>query len=214
MIFDVDQYLLEGCGRCPLGGSPECKVHSWTQELESLRAIVLECGLSEEIKWGCPCYTFEGKNVLMVSAFKSYCSVSFFKGSLLIDKKGLLQKPGERSQAARLFKFTEVESIRAVENEIKAYIFEAIEIERAGLKVQFSKEPEPIPDELADKFEEDHLFRTAFESLTPGRQRGYIIYFSQPKKSETRTSRIEKYIANILNGEGLHDQYKQNRNKN
>ena len=176
----VDKYLIDGCMRCPLGGTPECKVHSWVAELDLLRRIVLDCGLTEELKWGAPCYTHQNKNVLMVSALKDYCCISFFKGSLLKDEKGLLAKPGPNSQAARLLKFTAVEQIIDIEDFIKAYIFEAVEIEAAGLKVPFKKNPEPIPEELVQKFEEDLFFKSAFESLTPGRQRGYILYFPSP----------------------------------
>ncbi|MDN5204631.1 YdeI/OmpD-associated family protein [Fulvivirgaceae bacterium BMA10] len=204
----VDNYLIEGCGRCPLGATPDCKVHRWIPELELFRTIVLECGLTEECKWGAPCYTFQNKNVLMISALRDYCCISFFKGSLLSDNKSLLDKPGENSQAARLFKFTNIEQVKDIKDDIRAYIFEAIEVEKSGLKVNFKKKPEPIPEELEEKFEEDPYLRTAFEALTPGRQRGYIIYFSQPKQSKTRIARIEKAVPKILNGEGLHDKYK------
>jgi uncharacterized protein YdeI (YjbR/CyaY-like superfamily) len=204
----VDNYLIEGCGRCPLGSTPGCKVHNWIPELELLRMIVLDCGLTEESKWGVPCYTFQNSNVLLVSAFKDFCSISFFKGSLLSDNKKILEKPGENSQAARLMKFTNVERIREIEADIKTYIYEAIEVEKAGLKIIFKRNPEPIPEELENKFAEDLVLKTAFESLTPGRQRGYILYFSAPKQSKTRESRIDKCIGKILNGEGLHDKYK------
>ena len=207
MVSTVDNYLLEGCGRCPLGGTPECKVHQWTNELTLLRRFVLECELVEEIKWGVPCYTSQNKNVLIISAFKSYCALSFFKGVLLKDEKELLVKPGKNSQAARLFKFTDIQQIQEVENDIKQYIYEAVEVEKAGLKVEFKKKTEPIPEELELKFNEDPTFQNAFETLTPGRQRGYIIYFSAPEQSKTRTSRIEKCIGKILNGEGLNDKY-------
>ncbi len=203
----VDMYLMEGCGRCPLGGTSNCKVHFWTKELRMLRKIVLHCGLTEEVKWGVPCYTFQHKNVLLLSAFKEYCAISFFKGSLLADPHQLLLKPGERSQATRLLKFTDTEKIGAQESHIKAYIFEAVEVEKAGLKVSFHPNPEPIPEELARKFEEDPILKSAFDALTPGRQRGYLIHFSQPKQSNTRRSRIEKCVAKILNGEGMHDKY-------
>lgn len=208
MNTSVENYFLEGCGRCPLGGTTDCKVHSWTAELKLLRRIVLESGLVEESKWGAPCYTFQGKNVLMVSALKSYCCISFFKGSLLSDQKNILVKPGANSQAARLFKFKNTDEIINIENEIRAYIYEAIEVEKAGLNVVFEKNPEPIPEELVSKFEEDPILKNAFESLTPGRQRGYILHFSAPKQSKTRVSRIEKCTPMILSGIGLHDQYK------
>ena len=214
MNLKVDEYLIDGCGRCSLGGTPDCKVHKWTAELELLRMIVLDCGLTEEVKWGVPCYTVsthadkQEKNVLIVSAFKEYCSISFFKGALLKDVKSILEKPGKNSQAARLIKFTNIEEIKKVEADLKTYIYEAIEVEKAGLRVKFKKNPEPIPEELESKFEKDPVFKTAFEALTPGRQRGYILYFSAPKQSKTRESRIEKSVGKILNGEGLHDKYK------
>lgn len=208
MNTSVDHYFVAGCGRCPLGGTPDCKVHSFTPELKLLRALVLDCGLREECKWGAPCYTYQGKNVVMVSALKDYCCISFFKGSLLNDEQNLLVKPGPRSQAARLLKFTTLDDIARIEAEIKSYIFQAIEVEKAGLKVSFEKNPEPIPDELQLKFEEDPIFKAAFEALTPGRQRGYLIHFAQPKQEKTRLSRIEKCTPMILSGIGLHDAYK------
>lgn len=208
MNKSVDNYLIEGCGRCPLGGTPDCKVHQWTSELRLLRSIVLECGLTEESKWGAPCYTYQKKNVLMVSALKEYCCISFFKGSLLSDHKNLLVKPGPNSQAARLFKFRSLDEIERIESDIKAYIFESVEVEKAGLNVTFKKDPELVPEELELKFEEDPILRTAFEALTPGRKRGYILHFSQPKQSKTRIARIEKCVPMIMNGVGLNDKYK------
>lgn len=205
MTKDVETYFLEGCGRCPLGGTSDCKVHTWTAELDYLRYIILECGLEEVSKWGVPCYTFQGKNVLILSAFKEFCCVSFFKGSLLSDEKNLLVKPTENSQSDRRFVFTDVEQIKIIEDDIKAYIFEAIEVERLGLKVEKKKELEPIPDELAQKFEELPELKTAFYELTKGRQRGYILYFAKAKQSKTRLSRIEKYIPKIFEGKGFHD---------
>ena len=207
MNHSVENYFIEGCGRCPLGATPDCKVHQWISELELLRKIVLDCGLTEECKWGVPCYTHQNKNVLMISAFKEYCSLSFFKGVLLTDQKGLLEKPGENSQAVRLLKFTEVDEVRKIEDEIKALVFEAIEVEEAGKTVEFNSNPEPIPEELEEKFNEDPILKSAFEALTPGRQRGYILHFSQPKQSKTRTTRIEKYTPMILSGIGMHDKY-------
>ncbi|MEM7374534.1 MAG: YdeI/OmpD-associated family protein [Bacteroidota bacterium] len=208
MTDQVETYLLEGCGRCPLGGTPDCKVHRWIRELNELRRIVWDCGLVEEAKWGVPCYTFQKKNVLLISAFKEYCAISFFKGSLLSNDNKLLVKPGKNAQAARLLTFTGREQILKKEDEIKTIIFEAIEVEKAGLTVHFQKNPDPIPEELHRRFEQDPLLTSAFEALTPGRQRGYILYFSAPKQSKTRESRIDKCIGNILNGEGLHDTYK------
>lgn len=208
MNKSVDNYFLEGCGRCPLGGTPDCKVQAWTSELELLRKIALECGLTEESRWGAPCYTFQNKNILMVSALKEYCSIGFFKGSLLSDDKNLLIKQGPNSQAVRLFKFENINEIVKIESDIKAYIFESIEVEKAGLKVTFKKNLEPIPEELEAKFEEDPIFKNAFEALTPGRQRGYLIHFAQPKQEKTRMSRIEKCTPMILSGIGLNDKYK------
>ncbi|MBL8180643.1 MAG: YdeI/OmpD-associated family protein [Blastocatellia bacterium] len=210
----IDTYLAAGCGRCPLGNTPDCKVHNWTAELSYLREIVLDCGLTEELKWGVPCYTDGGKNLMIVSAFNEYASLSFFKGSLLRDPDGILVTPGENSQAARLLKFTSVEQIAAIEPAIRNLIREAIEVERAGLKVQFkSIDQHDVPAELTQKFEEDPAFEAAFNALTPGRRRGYLIHFAQPKQSETRISRIEKCSPQIFNGIGLHDKYKSmNRN--
>jgi uncharacterized protein YdeI (YjbR/CyaY-like superfamily) len=204
----IDHYLREGCGRCPLGGTPECKVHRWTEELKRLRQLVQDCGLEEELKWGVPCYTFQAKNVLLVSAFREYCALSFFKGSLLSDSHGILKKPGENSQATRLITFMSAGEITEQAAVLKAYVREAIEVEKAGLKVDFQKNPEPIPEEFQQALQDDPYVRSAFENLSPGRQRGYILYFSQPKQSRTRFARIERSIAKILNGEGLHDQYK------
>lgn len=212
--FKVDHYLLEGCGRCPLGGTPECKVHNWTTELEILRSIVLSCGLTEEVKWGVPCYTFDQKNVLLLSAFRAHCAISFFKGVLLDDKKGLLEKPGPNSHAGRIIKFTNLEQVEQSAADVKQLILEAIQVEKTGLQVPRNNTPEPLPVELETRFAEDAILQTAFEALTPGRQRGYILYFSAPKQSKTRQSRIEKCVGKILNGEGLHDKYQKKKNSN
>jgi uncharacterized protein YdeI (YjbR/CyaY-like superfamily) len=203
----IDNYLANGCMRCEYGGTPDCKVHPWADELKMLRNLVLSCGLTEELKWGVPCYTYNGKNILNISALKHSATIGFFKGALLNDSENILVKPGENSQAARYLKFTTVSQIQDIDEIIRAYIFEAIEIEKAGLEIQFKKNPEPVPDELQEKLDNDPMFNSAWESLTPGRQRGYIIYFSQPKQSKTRVNRIEKYTPNILNGEGMHDKY-------
>lgn len=202
----VDQYLLEGCGRCPLGGTSECKVHNWPEELRLLREIVLECGLTEELKWGVPCYTYQGKNILIVAAFKEHCALSFFKGALLSDPENLLVKPGENTQEGRLIKFTSTAQIVAIESILRTYIFEAIEVEKAGVKMEVKTKPEPsIPEELQRKLKEDPDFQRAFEALTPGRQRGYILHFSAPKQSTTREARIEKCVPKILSGKGLNE---------
>lgn len=206
---NVDQYLIAGCGRCPLGGTPYCKVHTWTNELSLLRSIVFQCGLKEEIKWGVPCYTYmsgnKEHNVLIVAAFKDYCALSFFKGVLLKDELQLLHQPGENTQSARFFKFTNMYEIIALEDTIKAYIFEATENEKAGKKVVFDKQHEPIPEEFQTTLDAMPDLNRAFFALTPGRQRGYILHFSAPKQAKTRLSRIEKYIPKILEGKGFHD---------
>ena len=191
--------------RCPLGGTSACKVHSWQEELQALRRILLESELTEELKWGVPCYTLDGKNVVMLSAFKNFASLSFFKGALLRDEEGLLAQPGPNSQAARLLKFTQADKVLELEDTIRAYIKEAIEIEKAGLEVKFKQNPEPVPDELQVFFDEDPAFKAAFYALTPGRQRGYILYFSGAKQPQTRTNRIEKHLPRIMEGLGMHD---------
>ncbi|MTI39559.1 YdeI/OmpD-associated family protein [Fulvivirga lutimaris] len=206
MNEQVDAYLVDGCGRCPLGGTPECKVNNWLKELRYLRSIVLDCGLTEELKWGVPCYTYKNANVAIVSAFKEYCSLSFFKGVLLKDSEHILVKQGDNSQSARLLKFTDVEQIKAIEDTIKAYIFEAIEVEKAGLKVDFKQKDQlEYPEELKQMFNSKPELDEAFEALTPGRKRGYIIHFTQPKQSKTRVSRIEKCIPKIMQGKGWND---------
>ena len=212
MNTSVETYFIDGCGRCDLGGTPECKVRGWTSELALLRNLILDCGLAEESKWGAPCYTFQGKNVLMLSALRDYCCISFFKGSLLNDQKELLVRPGPHSQAVRMFKFRSVKEIEKIMADIRCYIFESIEVEKAGLKVSFKKNPEPIPEELLVKFETDPVLKNAFHALTPGRQRGYILHFAKPKQSKTRVSRIEKCTPMILSGIGLHDKYQSRRN--
>ncbi|MEQ9304490.1 MAG: YdeI/OmpD-associated family protein [Marinoscillum sp.] len=205
MNTDVEKYFVDGCGRCPFYETPQCKVRQWSRELAELRRIVLNSGLTEESKWGVPCYTYHQKNVVTVSAFKAYSCISFFKGSLLEDKEGLLVKPGENSQAGRLLKFTNVQDMLAKERTIRSYVFEAIELEKAGIEVKFTKNPEPIPDEFEAAMRNSQELKEAFEALTPGRQRGYILHFSQPKQSKTRVSRIEKCVQKILDGKGFHD---------
>ncbi|MEQ8470759.1 MAG: YdeI/OmpD-associated family protein [Marinoscillum sp.] len=205
MNTNVDKYFVDGCGRCSFYETPQCKVRHWSRELVELRRIVLDCGLTEESKWGVPCYTYGGKNVAIVSAFKEFSCISFFKGSLLEDTEGILVRQGENSQAARLLKFTMVKDIIALESSIRAYIFEAIEVEKEGLEVKFEKNPEPVPEEFEQAMQNNRELKEAFEALTPGRQRGYIIHFSQPKQAKTRESRIEKCIPKILEGKGFHD---------
>lgn len=205
MNREVESYFIEGCGRCPLGGTPECKVHKWPQELKLLRNIALNCNLTEESKWEVPCYTYKGANIAIVSAFKDYAALSFFKGVLLQDEHKLLDKPGENSQSTRLFKFTSPRQITDIEDIIKAYIFEAIEAEEAGLKIKFKKNPEPMPEELQNKLDDDPNFRSAFDALTPGRQRSYILHIGQAKQAKTRESRVEKCMPKVFTGKGFNE---------
>ncbi len=178
----------------------------WREEFGKLREIVLSCGLAEELKWGVPCYTFEGKNVVLIHGFKEYCAMLFVKGALLKDTNGVLVQQTENVQAGRQIRFTGVQQIADMEATLKAYIAEAVEIEKAGLEVEFRKNPEyTVPEELQRWFDEDPALKTAFEALTPGRQRAYLLYFSQPKQAKTRESRIEKYAQLILAGKGLND---------
>ena len=177
----------------------------WRQEMGKLRTIILGCGLTEELKWGKPCYTFRESNVLIIQGFKEYCALMFCKGALLKDPKGILKKPGESTQAARQIRFTHVREIVGMNPVLKAYIQEAIAAEKAGLKVNFKKNPEPIPQELQSKLDEIPALKTAFAALTPGRQRAYILYFSAAKQSQTRQSRVEKCLKQILKGKGLND---------
>lgn len=202
----VDKYLIDGCMRCKYGGTPQCKVLNWVEELEFLRQIVLEAGLTEEIKWGVPVYTDKGKNVVTVNALKESANIGFFKGVLLTDKHKILKQQGNL-QSDRLIKFRNVTDIEKLKDVLKEYVIEAIAIERSGKKVAFKKNPEPIPDELLHIFESDPGFKKAFYALTPGRQRGYIIHFSKPKQTQTRVGRIEKYKEQIYKGLGLNDKY-------
>ena len=205
MNSKVDLYLEEGCGRCSYYRTPQCKVHNWSEELKELRRIVLECGLDETYKWSQPCYVYQKCNVLLLAALKEYAAISFFKGALLADPDGILAAPGPNSQSVRQLKFTNLKEILKKESVLKAYIYEAIEIERLGLKVHFKREPESIPEELQKKFVEFPALKSAFETLTPGRQRGYILHFSQAKQSKTRESRIEKSMERIFKGKGIND---------
>ena len=182
------------------------KAKKWQEEFEKLRMIILDCGLTEELKWGQPCYTLKDKNIVLMHGFKEYCALLFMKGALLNDSKGILIQQTENVQAARQIRFTNVGEIVKLETILKAYIHEAIEVEKAGLKVKLKKTSEfKIPEEFQSKLDKSKALKTAFETLTPGRQRAYIFYFSQPKQSKTRESRVEKCVRRILNGKGLND---------
>lgn len=182
------------------------KVQKWQEELTKLRAIVLDCHLTEELKWRQPCYTFQNSNVLLIAGFKEYCTISFFKGVLLHDGEGVLHQPGENSQFVRMMKFTSVDEIIAMEPTIKAYIYEAIEVEKAGLKVEVkTNDTLVLPEELQIKLDEDPALKTAFHALTPGRQRGYVIFISAAKQSKSREARVEKHRQRILDGKGIND---------
>src|SRR4029077_10614323 len=170
------------------------KSKEWQEEMEKLRSILLACQLTEELKWGKPCYTFQKSNVVIIQGFKQFCALLFCKGASLKDPNGILKKPGENTQAARRIPFTNVREIVEMEPILKAFIHEAMEVEKAVLEVNFKKNPEPIPEEFQNKLDEMPALKTAFDALTPGRQRGYILYFSAAKQSKTRESRVEKWM--------------------
>jgi uncharacterized protein YdeI (YjbR/CyaY-like superfamily) len=177
----------------------------WGKELKKLRTIILSCPLTEELKWGKPAYTFQNSNIVILQGFKEFCALLFPKGALLKDRKRVLEKPGENTQGARRIPFTSVKEIAELESVAKAYIEEAIQVEKSGLEVNYKRTPEPIPQELQSKLDMNSTFKAAFAALTPGRQRGYILHFSAAKQSKTRESRIEKWTQHILDGKGLHD---------
>lgn len=201
----VDLFLLQGCGRCKYYQTAQCKVHKWSEELRSLRSLIMENDVDEAVKWGFPCYMINGKNVLMLSAFKDHCAISFFKGSLLKENP-LLESGGEHSNVFRLIRFQGIDKINREKESIIQIIQEAIEIEKSGKKIlKTDYSAMDIPEELAFAFEEDFHFKSAFTNLTPGRQRGYLIFFTKPKQSETRKKRIEKYKESIILGKGLNE---------
>ena len=182
------------------------KTKNWQEEIKQLRMVILDCRLTEELKWGVPCYTFQKRNIVLIHVFKEYCALLFFKGALLKDANDILIQQTENVQAARQIRFTNIREIMKMEKTLKAYIYEAIEVEEAGLKVKLKKTSEfKVPEEFKNKLGEKPALKTAFEALTPGRQRAYIFYFSQPKQSKTRESRVEKSIPQILDGKGLND---------
>lgn len=207
MTRDANVYFVDGCGRCKLGGTPQCKVHTWASELALLRQLMLECGLEEDCKWGMPCYTVNGKNVLIISAFKDYCCLNFFKGSLIRDEANILSKAGENSEVARMFKCTTVKEIQKNYDTLKAYVYESVEIEKSGVKTMSKPVTEyEIPTELTDVFAQKPDVQQAFENLTPGRKKAYLIHFNGAKQSQTRINRIEKCIPGIMAGKGWNEQ--------
>ncbi|MFM7543800.1 MAG: YdeI/OmpD-associated family protein [Ignavibacteria bacterium] len=200
---EIAEFFDIGCGRCSLVGTPKCKVKTRNEELHELREIILMNDITEERKWGVPCYTDNGKNIILLSALKDSATLSFLKGSLIDDVHGLLIAPGKNSQSARYMKFTSVKEINKAKPIIVDYIKQAIEIERTGKKVSFKKEDDPIPEELSLAFKKQPELKTAFYALTPGRRRGYLLHFNQAKQSVTRESRIQQCIPLILQGKGL-----------
>ncbi|MEO6282019.1 MAG: DUF1801 domain-containing protein [Dyadobacter sp.] len=183
------------------------KAEKWQEEIGQLRTIILDCGLTEELKWGCPSYTFQKSNVVLIHTFKEYCAVLFFKGALLNDAEHMLIQQTENVQAARQARFTSAQQITEMEATLKANIYEAIEVEKAGLEVVLKKTTEfKMVEEFQTKLDASSSLKTAFEALTPGRQRGYLLHFSQPKQAKTREARVEKSIARIMDGKGLEDQ--------
>ena len=179
---------------------------NWQKEYKKLRTVILDCGLTEELKWGCPCYTFESKNIVLIHGFKEYCALLFFKGALLNDGGSFLIQQTKNVQSARQLRFTDIKGIVKMEKIVKEYIYEAIELEKAGLKVKLKKISDfKMPEELQKKLDKKPALKKAFKALTPGRQKAYIFYFSQPKQSKTRESRVEKSMQQILNGKGLND---------
>lgn len=206
MNHQVDTYFLEGCGRCELYQTPQCKVHNYVGPMQYLRDLLLETELKEEYKWSQPCYTLNGKNVLILTAFKDYCCLAFFKGSLMKDLDQIMFVPGRNSQAARQLRFKTSEEIKKQKSLIRKYINEAIELEKSGAKVAFKQKDElKFPDELIQRFDQDPIFKKSFESLTPGRQRSWNLHFTSARQSATRSSRIEKAKQKIFEGKGWNE---------
>lgn len=202
----VDTYFIEGCGRCELYQTPHCKVHDFNDPMQYLRGVLLETALKEDYKWSQPCYTLKGKNVLILTAFKDYCCLSFFKGSLMKDVYGIMKTPGQNSQAVKQLRYTSLPQVKAQEKIIKEYLHEAIELEKLGAKVAYKQKNElNFPKELFSIMEDDPVFRKSFSMLTPGRQRSWNLHFSSAKQSSTRTTRIEKAKQKIGEGKGWNE---------
>jgi len=205
MIKDPNDYFIDGCGRCSLHGTDQCKVRTWTDPLVLLREIMLQSGLEEEAKWGQPTYTLKGKNVAMIYSFKDSCGISFFKGVLLQDDVKILVPAGSNSNVARHLKITSATQVAELESHIHAYIAEAIELEKSGAKVPKPTEREPMPETLANWLEKDPQLQKAWDLLTPGRQRSYILHVGSAKQEQTQLNRIEKCIPKIYAGKGFNE---------
>jgi uncharacterized protein YdeI (YjbR/CyaY-like superfamily) len=201
----VDAYLRDGCGRCEHYQTPACKVHLWTKALVSLRELVRATGLVEEMKWGSPCYTLGGKNVVMIGSFKDSCALLFFKGAALVDDAGVLESPGPNSRFGRFLKFRSADEVTARRGVAASLLDQAIALERAGTKVHVAPASEPVPLELAERLAGDETLRRAFEALTPGRRRSHILHISGAKQSATRARRVDRCATDILDGRGFNE---------
>lgn len=206
MTTSIQQFFDEGCGRCELSLTPQCKAKKWLHEIKLLRELLLSLELDEEVKWGFPCYSQEGKNIVMLGALKDCCTLSFFKGALLQEKFKFLEKAGPNSEVARLIKFDDTEKIKSMWGQLEMLVRAAIEVEKSGKKIERTiLNEQDWPDELLEVMAETPGLKKAFQALTPGRQRGYIIHFSSAKTASTRKNRIQKYIDQILIGKGWND---------
>jgi uncharacterized protein YdeI (YjbR/CyaY-like superfamily) len=209
MTKSIDVFLTDGCGRCSKFATDACSVRVFSKEIEALRSIALSVFQEETMKWGTPCYSYNGKNVAALFSFKDNCGFSFFKGPLLADAHQMLVAPSETAQTFRLLRFTKLAQIIEKQEEIRSYLFEALEVEKAGLKLQLKPASEfPVPDELKTQFKENPAFEAAFNALTQGRQKNYLRHFNEAKQSTTKTSRIEKYKPFIFKGIGMDEAWK------
>jgi uncharacterized protein YdeI (YjbR/CyaY-like superfamily) len=199
----VDQILIQGCGRCSLVGTPQCKVNRWREILMGLRELLLETQLEETVKWGQPCYTLKDKNVALIHGFKEYCAIMFFKGAVLEDPEQILTQQTENVQSSRQFRFSSLKEFNQNKSKVQAFIQQAIDAEKTGKKIELKSHDEfAIPQELQERLSSDTTYRNAFERLTPGRQRAYYLFFAQAKQEATRKSRIEKMLPKIQQGKG------------
>lgn len=201
----VDSFLADGCGRCDHFRTPQCKVHQWTEPLGVLRQLLRASELTEEMKWGSPCYTLDGKNVVMLAAFTDHCAISFLQGALLTDEGGRLERPGANTHAARVVRFTTAGEVRAQRAALQGFVEEAVALARSGARVPPPPQSEPVPEELQARLDADPALRAAFEALTPGRQRSYVLHVSGAKQSRTRAARVERCIPKIHAGKGFHE---------